>query len=94
MKKLFIFSVFFCLLSIFTTNAQEYKISGTVEDEAGPLPNASVLLFADGEEKQVAGEPTDLDGKFTFTGLEAKKDRLEISFMGFNTKKINVILTP
>ena len=94
MKKLFIFSVFFCLLSIFTTNAQEYKISGTVEDETGPLPNASVLLFADGEEKQVAGEPTDLDGKFTFSGLEAKKYRLEISFMGFTTKKINVILTP
>lgn len=88
----------FALLSLFyalVVSAIDYRIEGTVVDDNGePLPSASVLLFKGNEEKQYKGDATDIDGKFAIKELTEGQYRLEISFMGFKKKTINVSLTP
>lgn len=57
------------------TFAQERTITGTVEDESGPLPGVSVLI-----EGTAKGTETDFDGNFT---IEANTgDVLRFSFVG------------
>ena len=82
------------LLSCLGLSAVEYKIVGLVVDASGePMPSATVLLFKQGETNYDKGEATDMDGKFEISSLSAGNYRLEISFMGFRTKKIDVLLT-
>ena len=91
-KLLFVVLSFFYALTI---SAIDYKIEGTVVDDNGEsLPSAAVLLFKGNEKTQYKGDATDLDGKFVLKDLSEGQYRLEISFMGFKTKTIDVTLTP
>ena len=58
-----------------------------------PLPSATVLLYKQGATDYDKGEATDMEGQFVLTDLSQGNYRMEISFMGFRTKKIDIALT-
>ena len=61
---------------------QDTKITGTVEDEFGPVAGASVVIKG-----TTNGTMTDMDGHFTLEGVK-KGDIIQISFIGFATQDI------
>ena len=61
---------------------QDTKITGTVEDEFGPVAGASVVIRG-----TTNGTMTDMDGHFTLEGVK-KGDIIQISFIGFATQDI------
>ena len=61
---------------------QDTKITGTVEDEFGPVAGASVVI-----KSTTNGTMTDMDGHFTLEGVK-KGDIIQISFIGFATQDI------
>ena len=61
---------------------QDTKITGTVEDEFGPVAGASVVI-----QGTTNGTMTDMDGHFTLEGVK-KGDIIQISFIGFATQDI------
>ena len=61
---------------------QDTKITGTVEDEFGPIAGASVVIKG-----TTNGTMTDMDGHFTLEGVK-KGDIIQISFIGFATQDI------
>ncbi|MFY8010023.1 MAG: carboxypeptidase-like regulatory domain-containing protein [Flavobacterium sp.] len=66
------------------TKPTEIEVSGTVSDKFSPLPGASIAIK--GTEVKVA---CDFDGHFT---IKAKKnDILVVTFVGFNTKEIEIL---
>ena len=70
------------------------KISGQVFDPSGnTLPMADVILFSSDGTTQVAGELTDDDGNFLIDGISLDDYVLEVSFMGYKDKRINVSLS-
>lgn len=63
--------------------AQARNITGTVQDAAGPVPSANVVIKGTNRSTQ-----TDLDGKFS---IEASNGEvLVISFVGMETKEVTV----
>lgn len=67
--------------------AQTGAVSGSVHDNAGPLPGASVSIKG-----TTIGTATDFDGKFVLTGLKEGQDSLVISFLGFDDKIVPIKL--
>ncbi|QYJ68461.1 SusC/RagA family TonB-linked outer membrane protein [Flavobacterium litorale] len=63
--------------------AQEKTVTGTVSDEVGPLPGASVLVK--GTQRSVQ---TDIDGKYSIN--VNKGEVLEFSFVSFQTQTVTV----
>ena len=61
---------------------QDTKITGTVEDEFGPVAGASVVIKG-----TTNGTMADMDGHFTLEGVK-KGDIIQISFIGFATQDI------
>lgn len=61
---------------------QSGKVSGTVEDEFGPVAGASVVVKG-----TTNGNITDMDGKFSLEGIK-NGDIIQISFIGFTTREI------
>ncbi len=61
---------------------QDTKITGTVEDEFGPVAGASVVIKG-----TTNGTMTDMNGHFTLEGVK-KGDIIQISFIGFATQDI------
>ena len=61
---------------------QDTRITGTVEDEFGPVAGASVVIKG-----TTNGTMTDMDGHFTLEGVK-KGDIIQISFIGFATQDI------
>lgn len=93
MRTKILYSILF-LFGFLAANAVEYRISGVVVDAEGqPLPSATVLLYKGNDSTHVKGEAADFDGKFEMNSLSKGTYRLEISFMGYRTKKMNVELT-
>ena len=77
-----------------TLQAAEYKISGKIVDAGGePLPSATIVLYKAGETTMFKGDATNFDGLFELKGLTAGNFRMEISFVGFKTKSIDLVLT-
>lgn len=68
----------------FNATAAYDQISGTVKDVSGePIPGATILIEGKG-----IGTATDIDGNFT---IEADQgDVLVISFIGYQSEKVNV----
>lgn len=76
-KNLILFILFFSTISAFTQSA----INGVVLNEKNnPLPGASVVI-----DNTFLGISTNLDGSFSFTGLESTEYLLKVSFIGYNT---------
>ena len=61
--------------------AQE-TISGTVSDENGPLPGATVLVKG-----TTNGTQTDFDGNYTLSGV-SEGDVLEFSYIGYEASEL------
>ncbi len=80
----------FTILSAFGQS----KISGQVFDpEDRTLPMADVILYSSDGMTQIEGESTDDDGNFTIDGLSMDDYILEVSYMGYKSKRINVSLS-
>ena len=71
--------------------AQQLSLSGTVRDNAGVIPGATVVLNSAGA--QVAMATTDESGSYRFTGLTAGTFELMFSMRGFETLVRTVTLT-
>lgn len=61
---------------------QDGKVTGTVEDEFGPVTGASVIVKG-----STNGIITDLDGNFTLEGVK-QGSTIQISFVGYITQEI------
>ena len=72
------------------------KITGKIVDPGTSLPvsYATISLFKMGSDKIINGVLSEEDGSFKFSDIKDGKYALEISFLGYETKKIDeVILT-
>ena len=61
---------------------QDGKVTGTVEDDFGPVAGASVVVKG-----TTNGNITDMDGNFTLEGVK-NGDVIQISFIGYTTQEI------
>lgn len=94
MRTKIVYTVILIFFSIVTLHAEEYKISGKIVDAGGePLPSASVVLYKSGETTIFKGNATDMDGFFELKDLMEGNFKLEITYVGFRTKTIDVVLT-
>lgn len=67
------------------TQEKQFVVTGTVNDNGVPLPGANVVL-----EGTTIGTTTDFDGNFEFPEKLKKGDVLVVSYIGFNSKRIQV----
>ena len=65
-----------------TTTQQTNKLTGTIEDEFGPVTGASVVVKG-----TTNGTVTDMDGKFDLSNVK-KGDFIVISFIGYITQEV------
>lgn len=80
LKKILLFSMAFCF-SLAVAAQNNGSLNGTVLDSKGEgVPGATVKLSRNN--KITA---TDIDGKFSFTGLEAGSETVVVSSIGFKT---------
>jgi len=78
---LFIVSLFFCSITYAQTS-----VSGSVKDSKNePIPGANVKVVGDS-----AGTVTDSDGNFTLSTAKKPPFDLEVSSVGYGTKKVSV----
>ena len=63
--------------------AQEKVVTGTVSDQAGPLPSANV--YVKGTQRSVQ---TDINGNYSISASQG--ETLEFSFLGFETQTVTV----
>ncbi|MEZ4989503.1 MAG: TonB-dependent receptor [Saprospiraceae bacterium] len=83
MKRLFTLLFVLSIGLSFTAQAQERQITGTVQDDTGPLVGVTVLV-----EGSSSGTVTDLDGKYT---VKAQKgDILEFTYVGMSSQRRTV----
>lgn len=84
MKKLLL--VAFVLFGTAMMVAQT-TITGTVNDASlgGPLPGANIKVS-----RKAVGTSTDFDGKFTMTVTDTPPFTIEISSLGYQTKKVEI----
>ncbi len=75
----------FFLLFVAKSFAQQMEIKGTVSDESGTLPGASVIIKGTN-----TGTTTNFDGQFSLNIDPANQNVLVISFVGYKTKEIPI----
>lgn len=92
MKKLknWLFSILFLVISQFTSA----QITGTVLDKENnsTLEYATVTLYNQNPRKLITGVVTDTNGKFKFEKVKKGTYSIEISFIGYQQKKIENIV--
>ncbi len=78
-----------------STAAQSTRVSGRVVDDDGGrgIATATVSLWTASDSSLVTGTVTDADGDFAIDGASFGDYFLEISFVGFITRRIDVMLT-
>ena len=83
----------------FITTLQIYSqgkavISGKVIEQSTkePVPFANVLLLEDKSDKMIIGIITESDGHFVLKGINQGNYRLSISFIGYQTKIIPILI--
>lgn len=91
MKRLFYIIVLF--LPAISAMAQQ-TITGKVADSATrqAIEFANVALLRAGESVPASGATTDIDGEFFLTNIPDGNYKAVISFMGYNTREINVVV--
>ena len=91
MKRLFYIIVL--LLPAISAMAQQ-TITGKVADSATrqAIEFANVALLRAGESVPASGATTDIDGEFFLTNIPDGNYKAVISFMGYNTREINVVV--
>lgn len=74
-----------------STATTNYRVSGIVTDASGnPLENAEINLVSDGAARQVTVSGT--DGRFRLGESSAGKAALQIRRLGYEERKINIII--
>ncbi|MGL4993355.1 MAG: TonB-dependent receptor domain-containing protein [Bacteroidales bacterium] len=88
-------SLLLSLLVALATLVQAGSIKGKVVDGTtrGPLDFVNIALYQDDSNKLQQGVVTDSDGQFSFEGLVVGNYRIEISFIGYSSINLPVILT-
>ncbi|WP_347156517.1 outer membrane beta-barrel family protein [Pontibacter chitinilyticus] len=73
----------------------EGKLSGILTDSltGKPIAYATVALLQQGSTQALNGTLTGQDGRFTFSQVPAGKYNLAISFIGYKTKTLQVLVT-
>lgn len=88
MKQSFLGKVCLLTLMVFFMSFQLYaqKVTGKVVDETNsPIPGANVVVKG-----TTNGVITGMDGAFTIIPSNSKKDVLQISFIGYQTKEVEI----
>ena len=83
--------LFVVLAGASESSAQQLAVSGTVRDNTGVIPGATVVLSSGGN--QIATATTDESGNYRFTGVVAGSVELTFSMRGFETVVRNITLT-
>ena len=78
-------TLLFTLLLISFTTSLAANITGIVKDldTQEPLLEAAIKLVAAKDSTFIAGTTTDIDGKFTLSGIKAGKYILTVSYIGY-----------
>ena len=77
--------VFSLLIISELANAQSGSVSGTVSDDDGPLPGASIIIKGTN-----TGVTTDFDGNFSISGGIDNNSILVFSYVGYELQEIVV----
>jgi len=88
MLRKLLFTLVLVLGSAVIASAQvgQGTIKGTIKDDSGePVPFANVALL-DGS-NQILGTTTDFDGKYTLKPIQPGTYDLQVSYVGFQTRK-------
>ena len=83
--------LFVVLAGASESSAQQLAVSGTVRDNTGVIPGATVVLSSGGN--QIATATTDESGNYRFTSVAAGSVELTFSMRGFETIVRNITLT-
>ena len=75
----------FFLLLFSKSFSQEIEIKGTVSDESGALPGASVIIKGTNN-----GTTTDFEGQFSLRVDPNLQNVLVVSFVGYRTKEVAI----
>ena len=79
------FLLFLFLSLMFTSiHAQNIQVTGTVTDQNGPLPGASIVVTGTSN-----GTQTDFDGNFTLSNVPSNAT-LTVSYIGYRTQQVPV----
>lgn len=76
-------TLLFSLFILSFVHAQSGSVKGSVVDDYGPLPSASIKLLKVGNTEQIQGVVSDMDGNFELSADLEMDLVLEISFMGY-----------
>ncbi|MDE5651183.1 MAG: TonB-dependent receptor plug domain-containing protein, partial [Duncaniella sp.] len=86
MRKIMLFWAFL-LLVVGNAVAQEMRVSGQVLSSEDDLPLIGATVKVPGTAIACA---TDADGKFTLTGIRPSDKQLEVSYIGYDTKLVDI----
>lgn len=90
--KILTTTLFILLLSTFTVFSQ-HSIQGKVTDKQNEsLPYANIVLYKIDSKNNPTGTVSDDNGNYKFENITAGKYSIEISMLGFKTKKIKAFL--
>ncbi len=87
-KKLTLLFFFLCILSI--SAYSQTVLQGKVSDAGEGVIGAAVLLFQN--DVQVKAIPTDFDGNYIFTNIDAGTYDVQVSSLGLATQRINGVV--
>jgi len=93
MKPTFI--IFFLLILTLQAYSQgNATVSGRVVEQStkNPIPFANVILLFDKNDKMLTGTITENDGRFVIKGINQGNYTISISFIGYETKTIPVLV--
>ncbi len=85
MHKLYYLFAVLCSLCFFSSLAQTGNIAGKIIDESSNQPLAGAVIII---QNISARKITEADGSYNFNNVEAGKYTLQISYVGYETKKI------
>lgn len=84
--------IILCILAIFVSAITYSQVKGKIIDESGqPLEYATAALFKQENNELFAGVITDVDGSFLIANVKKGIYKLEVSFIGYDTKIVNDI---
>ena len=82
--------IVYCLLFIVPMKAlaQEARISGTINDNLGPVMMCNVVEV-DANNRNISFTQTDMNGNFSMT-VKNVKNKLKISYVGYKTQTLPI----
>lgn len=88
-KNLYIAIIFAVLQSVAAFAQQTKSVAGLILDEKSePVIGASIIAPGTG-----IGSVTNIDGKFTLKGIPANTKEIQVSYIGYQTQKIDITKT-